>query len=24
VSTFRWFRCSIGWLNRLLSWFYRD
>ena len=24
VSTFRWFRCSIGWVNRLLSWFYRD
>lgn len=24
VSTYRWFRTSIGWLNRLLSWFYRD
>jgi hypothetical protein len=22
VSTFRWFRCSIGWINRLLSWIY--
>lgn len=24
VSTYRWFRCSIGWINTLLSWFYRD
>lgn len=24
TSTYRWFHCSIGWLNRLLSWFYRD
>ena len=24
TSTFRWFRCSIGWLNSLLSWLYRD
>lgn len=24
VSTYRWFRCSIGWINKLLSWFYRD
>lgn len=24
TSTYRWFRCSIGWLNRLFSWFYRD
>lgn len=24
VSTFRWFRCSIGWLNRILAWIYRD
>lgn len=24
VSTYRWFRTSIGWLNKLLSWFYRD
>lgn len=24
VSTFRWFRCSIGWINRLLSWIYKD
>ena len=23
-STFRWFRCSIGWVNRLLSLIYRD
>ncbi len=22
VSTYRWFRCSIGWVNRLLAWFY--
>lgn len=24
VSTYRWFRCSINWINRLLSWFYRE
>ncbi len=24
VSTYRWFRSSIGWVNKLLSWFYRD
>ena len=24
VSTFRWFRCSISWINSLLSWIYRD
>lgn len=24
TATFRWFRCTIGWLNRLLSWVYRD
>lgn len=24
AATFRWFRCSIGWLNRLLSWVYAD
>lgn len=24
VSTYRWFRCSIGWINRLLSWIYKD
>lgn len=24
TSTYRWFRCSIGWLNSLLSWFYKD
>ena len=24
VSTYRWFRVSIGWVNRLLSWIYRD
>ena len=24
VSTYRWFRCNIGWVNRLLSWIYRD
>lgn len=24
VSTFRWFRCSIKWINNLLSWIYRD
>ena len=24
VSTFRWFHVSIGWVNSLLSWIYRD
>jgi len=24
VSTFRWFRCSIRWINAVLSWIYRD
>lgn len=24
VSTYRWFRCSISWINALLSWIYRD
>lgn len=24
TSTYRWFRTSIGWINRLLSWLYRD
>ena len=24
VSTFRWFRFSIGWLNRIASWIYHD
>jgi len=24
VSTFRWFHCSIGWLNRFLSWIYHS
>ena len=24
VSTVRWFRCSIRWVNALLSWIYRD
>ena len=24
TSTYRWFHCSIGWINALLSWFYRD
>lgn len=24
VSTYRWFRCSIGWVNVVLSWIYRD
>ena len=24
VSTYRWFRCSIKWVNSLLSWYYRD
>ena len=24
TSTYRWFRCSIGWINKVFSWFYRD
>lgn len=24
VSSYRWFRFTIGWFNRLLSWFYRE
>lgn len=24
VGTYRWFRCSVGWLNSLLSWLYRE
>lgn len=24
VSTYRWFRCSIKWINSLLSWIYRE
>ncbi|MBQ8712727.1 MAG: GNAT family N-acetyltransferase [Prevotella sp.] len=24
VSTYRWFRCSIRWINAVLSWIYRD
>lgn len=24
VSTYRWFRCSIHWINAVLSWIYRD
>jgi hypothetical protein len=24
TSTYRWFRCTIGWMNSLLSWLYRD
>ena len=24
VSTYRWFRCSISWINALLSWIYRE
>ena len=24
VSTYRWFHCNIGWVNRLLSWIYKD
>ena len=24
TSTYRWFFCPVGWVNRLLSWFYRD
>jgi hypothetical protein len=23
-STYRWFRCSIRWINALLSWVYRE
>lgn len=23
VSTYRWFKCNIRWINKLLSWFYR-
>lgn len=24
VGTYRWFRCTIGWINSLLSWLYRE
>jgi hypothetical protein len=24
VSTFRWFRFTFSWLNKLLSWFFRE
>lgn len=24
VSTYRWFRCSIGWINKALAWIYRE
>ena len=24
TSGYRWFHCSIGWINRFLSWYYRD
>ena len=24
ASTYRWFHCSIGWINRLFSWLYRE
>lgn len=24
VGTYRWFRCSIGWINSLMSWIYRE
>lgn len=24
VGTYRWFRCSVGWINKLLSWMYRE
>lgn len=24
VGTYRWFRCSIGWLNSVFSWLYRE
>ena len=24
VSTYRWFRCSISWINAILRWIYRD
>ncbi len=24
VSTYRWFRCNIRWINKILSWIYKD
>lgn len=24
TSTYRWFHCPIGWVNNILSWYYRD
>jgi hypothetical protein len=24
VSTYRWFRCSISWVNKFFSWLYRE
>ena len=24
VSVYRWFRCNVGWINRALSWLFRD
>lgn len=24
VGTYRWFRCTVGWINKLLSWIYRE
>lgn len=24
TSSYRWFHCTIGWINSVLSWFYRD
>ena len=24
TSSYRWFHCTIGWINSMLSWFYRD
>lgn len=24
TSSYRWFHCTIGWINNMLSWFYRD
>ncbi len=24
VSTYRWFRFSFSWLNRVIGWFYRE
>ena len=24
VSVYRWFRCNVRWINRVLSWLYRD